>query len=368
MKLSQPKSARTINRSRVLVCLRTQKDLSKAELARILDLNKVSTGEIVDSLIEDGLVCETGKMESVNGRRPTSLSIIKDSRYVLSVEIGSRNITVALCNMLSEPVNFERIPTDTKDKTVEQFCVDIIKSCIRVTRLADKEKLLGAGITVSGNVSSDGSTIINCPYLPWKNIPLAQAFEQVMKIPATVKNSTCALVDAERIASQNTDLLVSDAPILYIEWGDGISMAQVYAGRAFGENNVFAHLKVSSTGLCNCGEIGCLNANASAWALCGNNDLHLKDLWDRVDENVLQAMANAIDISSRITGSSRVVISGEGATITEAKLNELRALIPYINIEKSNLGERANITSAAEIALDKWVYNTTMLEEMKLWL
>ena len=56
MKLSQPKSARTINTARVLGCLRTHKNLSKAETARVLDLNKVSTGEIVDDLISEGLV------------------------------------------------------------------------------------------------------------------------------------------------------------------------------------------------------------------------------------------------------------------------------------------------------------------------
>ena len=87
MKLSQPRSARTINTARVLGCLRTGKNLSKADLARVLELNKVSTGEIVDELISEGLVTETGKMESANGRRPTCLSIVPDARYVLSVDI-----------------------------------------------------------------------------------------------------------------------------------------------------------------------------------------------------------------------------------------------------------------------------------------
>ena len=88
MKLSQPKSARTINTARVLASLRTTPGLSKADLARDLGLNKVSTGEIVDDLISQGLVKETGKVESTNGRRPTSLAIVPDAKYVLSVDIG----------------------------------------------------------------------------------------------------------------------------------------------------------------------------------------------------------------------------------------------------------------------------------------
>lgn len=368
MKLSQPKSARAINRARVLYSLRTQSGLSKAEIARILDLNKVSTGEIVDSLIEDGMVIESGKLESLNGRKPTCLSIVPDSKLVLGVDIGSRFITVALCNILSEPVNFERIPTETKGKTVEQFCVDIIKSCIRVSRLAEQSKILGVGITVGGKVSSDGTTIEHCPYLPWEDIPIAQAFEQVLKMQAVVRNSTYALVLAERYASFGSDLLESEEPILYIDWGDHIAMGQVLQGRAFGLDNCFSHLKVSQTGLCTCGEIGCLQANASAWALSGNTDVHLKDLWDRVDDNALSGMANAIGMCRMITGSTKVIISGEGATITEPCLSRLRSFIPDMDIERSFLGERANIMASAEVALDSWVYCTTMLEMMKGWL
>jgi len=365
MRLSQPKAARTINTARVLSALRTGSDLSKAEIARILNLNKVSTGEIVDELISDGLVTETGKMESANGRRPTCLSIVPEARYVLSVDIGSRNTTVALCNMLAEPVNFERIPTNTSVKKVEEFCVEIIKSCIRVIRLADRSRILGAGISVGGKVSDDGRTIISCPYLPWKDIPIADAFEQVLKVQTVARNSTYALVDAERFASAGTDLLSSEEPILYIEWGDSISMALVCGDRVFGGANNFAHLKASPKGLCSCGKIGCLQANVTAWALSGNSDMHLKDLWSRVDDDVLQAMANAIEMSTEVTGSDKVIISGEGATITDSCLEKLRSFCPRHQVLRSMLGEKANTMAAAEIALDRWVYMTSVLEKVK---
>ncbi len=368
MKLSQPKSARTINTARVLGSLRTTPGLSKADIARELGLNKVSTGEIVDDLISQGLVKETGKVESSNGRRPTSLAIVPDAKYVLSVDIGSRNTTVALCNLLSEPKHFERIPTNTNVKKVEEFIVEIIKSCIRVVRLADQDKIIGAGVSVGGVVSADGGTIISCPYLPWKNIPIAEAFEQLLKIRTIARNSTYALVDAERYASFNTDLLQSEEPIIYIEWGNSVSMALVCEDRVFGSANRFAHLKVAQTGLCSCGQIGCLEANVSAWALSGNTDMHLKDLWGRVDENVLRSMANGIDMARQITGSNKVVISGEGATITDSCLKKLQSLCPDMKVERSNLGEKANIMAAAEVALDKWVYMTTLLEKVKDWL
>ena len=79
-------------------------------------------------------------------------------------------------------------------------------------------------------------------------------------------------------------------------------------------------------------------------------------------------MANAISMTVQITGSSKVIISGEGATITDYCLRELQKLCPGMEIQRSNLGEKANIMAAAEIALDKWVYLTSMLEKMRSWL
>ena len=96
--------------------------------------------------------------------------------------------------------------------------------------------------------------------------------------------------------------------------------------------------------------------------------MHLKDLWDRVGDNALNAMANAIDMARQITGSDKVIISGEGATITDACLSALQIRLKDMKVERSNLGEKANSMAAAEIALDKWVYMTTLLEKVKDWL
>ncbi|MGP1418363.1 MAG: MarR family transcriptional regulator, partial [Sphaerochaetaceae bacterium] len=96
MKLSQPRSARSINTCRVLNLIRSEKGLSKAELSRKMGLNKVSVGEIVDKLVSQGIVKEAGKLESSNGRRPMSLELSKDSRFALGVDIGPKTSMIAL--------------------------------------------------------------------------------------------------------------------------------------------------------------------------------------------------------------------------------------------------------------------------------
>lgn len=363
MKLSQPKSARTINKARVLGAIRRDENLSRAELARLLELNKVSVGEIVEDLVSEGFVEEVGKLESSNGRKATALKLIPDSSFVLSVNIESRNTTISLCDLKANPIRFERIPTNTKVK-VEEFCVGIIKSCIRVMKLVDSSKVIGAGITVSGRISEDSAIILECPYLPWKNIPLAEAFEQVLKLKACIRNSTTALVLAERFVSSK-DFLESKGPVMYLNWGDNVNLAFIQNGKVFADYNGFGHLKMAQTGLCWCGDIGCLEAVVSAWALSNNGEAHLKELWPTVSQEALETLGKALILASKVTGSTKVIIGGEGSTIPSSYKKIIEKCCNGLSFELSNLGERANMIAAAEVALDEWVYMTSLLEEVK---
>lgn len=357
MKLSQPKSARIINTCRVLNELRRNNRLSKSELARILDLNKVSTGEIVQDLIGKGIVRETGKLEVANGRRPTILEIVKDSRFVLCVDIGSRIITTALCNLFGETVRLERIPCNT-EISVEEFCAQILKSCVRSSKLVEDGRILGIGITISGKISLDEKTILFCPYLPWQNIYIADVFEKAMHLETVVTTSVSSLVAAEKL--KNAKALVSSQPVLYIDWGDHISLAIVSAMNVVGTNVDFGHMAVTDRKT--------LEDYCASWAISSVNGEKLRHLWDDIPEEALEYMAKALMIAKSVTGSDRVIFGGESSTIDMSCLGRIRRECSGLTIEKSALGEKANITAAAESALDRFFYQSGVLDEMRSWI
>ena len=321
-----------------------------------MELNKVSTGEIVEELVSQGLVRETGKLEVSNGRRPTTLEIVKDARFVLCVDIGSRNISVALCNLLGETVRFERFPCNTESK-VEEFCADILKSCVRTMKLVKPEQVLGAGITIAGTISVDEKTIISCPYLPWQNISMADVFEKTFKVSTVICSGVTALVAAEKI--RNAKVLVSSKPIVYLDWGDHISLAFVSGSNIAGTNPDFGHLKADGQKT--------LEECCASWAISDSEE-KLKNLWDSVPEDSLVCMAKALDMAHQVTGAGRVVFSGESASIDLSCLNRIRRECPDFEIEKSGLGDKANIIAAAEFALDRFFYQNSVLDEMRAWI
>ncbi|MDD2232807.1 MAG: ROK family transcriptional regulator [Sphaerochaetaceae bacterium] len=369
MKLSQPQSARSINNYRVLNLVRRKDRLSKAELSRLLSLNKVSTGEIVDSLIEQGVIRETGKLASSNGRRATALELVRSSRLVLAVDIGPKFCIIALANLGLELIRFERIPTESH-KTPEDFCVSIIKSCMRTIKLAPKDSILGMAITIPAGISSDRKTIERCSFLPWGEIPIVEVMEKALGIHAVLSNSLEALVLAENLDGE------AGKCVFYVDWGERIDAALVKNKKVYSLLGAFGHLKVSQTGLCTCGQIGCLEAVASTWALSQSPDASLKDIWDKVPlGQALDAMATAFALASQVCGFDTIVIGGQGSTIPDGPLSKLTELFdkyhhPYASeavILRSALGEKANIIAAADYALDQFFFHSGFLvgvEEM----
>ena len=110
MRFSRPSTARQVNRLRVLNLLALSEELSRADVARVLGLNKVSTSEIVDALIEEKLVAEGSTKATTTGRPPTLLELQKDRLTIFAVDLESTNTSVALVNIMGEMLRYERSP------------------------------------------------------------------------------------------------------------------------------------------------------------------------------------------------------------------------------------------------------------------
>lgn len=343
MKLSQPKSARIINTSRVLYELRQHPSVSRAELARILELNKVSVGEITGDLINKGMVRETGKTRTENGRRPTGLSVCYDSGFVLAVDIAGKTSTIAVCNLDAKPVKFERIPTVTVGSP-EEFCVSVLKSCIRNMKLIPQEKFIGAGISLSSSV------------LPWDDFDIADAMETSLHIETVAEDATKALVNAEKLVDRN---LAEKESAMYLNWGQSMSLAVISCGRILTCGSEFGKLQVSPE--------ADLEHICTACEITGQKDARLSDIWENLGDDVFHAVSKALKAAYRITGAKLAVIGGEGASIPDACLDKIREVCPDFEVRRSLLGEKAGTRAAGELALDRFFYKSTMLDDIKTW-
>src|SRR5687768_11064512 len=78
---------REINRTIVLNLIREHQPISRAELARRMNVRRASLTLIVRELLENSEVIETGTAVAARGRRPTLLRIRTSGRLAIAVDV-----------------------------------------------------------------------------------------------------------------------------------------------------------------------------------------------------------------------------------------------------------------------------------------
>ena len=373
MKFSQPSTARTINRLRVLNLLSQKGAHSRADIARTLVLNKPSTSEIVEQLLQESFIEEEGKAVTANGRRPMVLSLKSDYRFVIGVEMGSRSTTFQLADLTGKILRFERIPTPIQPdiKTLGQT---IIKTCMKLKSLATAP-VAGIAIAVNAMLSENAQNIVSHEYFNWKNVALAKAVEAHTQVPTMLVGSVQAMVEAERwFGNEQTN------SFFYVSWGEHINCAWVQQTTITSQRCKFGHLPIAPTGLCRCGGIGCLETISAGWALSEKHqELSVKQLSQSSDKTIVaslksaaESMGMALLAASAVTGCEKIIIGGGLSNLDSQYFNLISAFyqehahhtLKNITIERSKLKEQSSYIGSIAVALDRFVFQRVLLQTM----
>lgn len=381
MRFTQPTAARQLNRLRILNLLSQHEGLSRADVSRLLGLNKVSTGEIVDILIHEGMIGETGPRTTTAGRRPVALELNKDCKMVMAVDVGTRNTSVALVNLAGEMLRYERFPT-VQEPTPEQMAATIIQAITKFfSRMKDPSLVSGMAVSIPGVVEPATGSVLHAPDWGWESVPLAYALKKHLPFPVLVENNVRSMVFGERWFAE----ISPETTYFYVNWGEHIGAAWLAGGKIISQDCQFGHIPVAQTGVCRCSAVGCLETQAAGWALIENYPevTSVKQLCSMaesesvIDGELLQAaesLAQGLIFAGALLRPDKIIIGGGIAALPDRYFSALvktfnRKASPLISkkttIERSQLGERAGILGTAAMALDEFVFKRSLLDQLK---
>jgi predicted NBD/HSP70 family sugar kinase len=255
------------NKSLVLKMVMDHEPISRADIAQTTGLNKATVSSLINELLEEELVYESGSGESSGGRRPVILHFNRVAGYSIGIDIGVNYILCVLTNLKGEIVLEKSHPIfDLSYPVVIADVKNMVRS-IMDEMPASKYGTIGLAIAVPGIVDNDG-TILLAPNLGWKNIHLKEEIEAEFHTPVCIENDANAGAYGEKQfgAGQNSQ------NILYISAGIGIGVGiilngQLYRGQS-GFSGEIGHMVITVNGKpCRCGSQGCWEAYASENAL-----------------------------------------------------------------------------------------------------
>ncbi len=268
------------NEKLVLDTIRKFGSISRKDLAKRIGLTSSTITNIVNKLLQEKYVNETGIDKSLGGRRPILLSINPQKFYFVGVELKANEISSVITDFKAN-ILFERhtrINFQMDSDTIINIIVNDIETIISEIGV-DRTNIEGVGISTPGPCDIEKGTVINPPNLNgWKNIPIKSIIEERTGLSVVFEKSTSMAALSEfwfGRAHQSKCLFLCGV----YEVGIGSSFlidGKVFHGFANGAGEI-GHMMIDMNGpQCGCGSFGCLESMADGRALVDSVKKKLK--------------------------------------------------------------------------------------------
>jgi N-acetylglucosamine repressor len=264
-KVARRGTSREINRQIALNLIRAHQPISRADLARLMNVRRGVASLLVSELLSESLIFEGAVGESVGrGRRPIFLFIDSRQRCVVGVDIRVSRTYILVTDLMGRQLGAVSSFQTNRDADV------LIQELARRVKqiLADKEigACEGVGVAVPGMVDPAKGRVLHAPTLAWRDVNLRDPLSVALGIPVHIENSGKACALAQLWATRSD--VVASGNSVFVSVSDGVGVGIVVNGEVLrGRHNTageFGHVPLSIDGpKCSCGATGCWEAYIS---------------------------------------------------------------------------------------------------------
>lgn len=354
--------------------MRKYGQLTQVELTAATGLSPASISNIVKRLAADGVLEVKGTIRS--GRRAQLVSLVRRSGLIAGVQIGRREMSIAISDLsleIQERIRLPLPPNHRSDTTLDRAAVIIAELLERMG--AQPGSLLSVGVTLPAPVDPNTGLVSVPGVMPsWEDVDVAHVLSRRLDRSVSIDNdANGALLAEARIGELRG---VDNGLFLRVSHSTGGSLmvnGEIHRGKR-GTAGEIGHVQVEPTGLiCQCGSRGCLNTVVGADVLVESlrltrGDLSLSDVITLAledDPGCKQVIADAgtqigtvLADFAVVTEPSRIVVGGELAQTGEVLLGPMRdalnsrpILAGTVELEPSKLGQEAELYGALVLAL-----------------
>jgi N-acetylglucosamine repressor len=265
-KVARRGTSREINRQIALNLIRAHQPISRADLARLMNVRRGVASLLVSELLSESLIFEGALGEAVGrGRRPTFLYIDSRERCVVGVDIRASRTYVMVTDLMGKQLG--AVSSFQTNKDVNALTQELARR-IKQT-LADYKEVGacgGVGVVVPGMVDPALGRVLHAPTLGWRDVSLRDPLAAALGIPVHIENSGKACALAQLWATRSD--VVASASSVFVSVSDGVGTGVVVNGELLrGRHNTageFGHVPLSIDGpRCSCGATGCWEAYVS---------------------------------------------------------------------------------------------------------
>lgn len=324
-----------VNRHMILDCIR-RRPISRAELSDETQLTRASITQIVDSLMQEGLVMESATVDSRRpGRRQTQLTLVKDALCIAGIYCSSTYYELGLMNLHGKVLWSYRNEYKNLDIPVLMDEVtQVLKDAVE-TLSPKPSKVFGIGVCLPSPVEQRHADVFRRPGMAQKRYDyFADELRKRLGWNVYMGNSTNAYALDELYFGIGRNGIEN---FMVLRVDDCVGAGFVINGNLFmgarGFSPEIGHITLDRNGpLCRCGNQGCLELFVAVPHILKNTPFtYWKEVIDNLDKNPVakQLFESEVEILAfeimnlaNVMDLDKVVITGDliygGDRLTEA--------------------------------------------------
>lgn len=310
---------RATNRLLILNYIREHADaIRRADLARLTGLSRTAVGNIVEDLIQSGLVREEDLV--IGGdRRTIPLRFHARAGLLLACVLGRAHMTLMLTDLT--PTVVQRAAVPFAPEAGPERSLPAIEAAARAF-VAEAgvpwDGIAGVGVGIPGPVGRERHGTIAPTYMQgWQGVDIQRRLEEQLGLPVLLDNNAILGALGEQRFGAGRD--VND--MLYVRVGSGIGGGLLLEGHLYrgsgGTAGEIGHMPIAPDGSrCTCGNTGCLETLAGAPAIIAAA---------QASDPALQTIAQVIAAARAGNPAARAALARAGEALG-------RALAALINV------------------------------------
>ena len=219
---------RVPNRIKVLQLIRAAGPLSRADIARGLQLSRPTASRIVDELMLEGMIETVGKSQPTGGRLGDLYTFRLDAGVVLGLQLGTQDARAALATLSGEILCQTARPLALeKRRSVLPQLRGLIAQTLDSSQHEPKT-VLAAGLAVPGVVNVSTGMVQSAPsvFPGLSDRPLMHELEQHLGVPVVMDND----VNFAALGEQHSGCAHGIRDIVFIFVGPGIGAGLILNG------------------------------------------------------------------------------------------------------------------------------------------
>jgi len=311
--------------------------LSRAELARRVEMSPGSLTRLTRPLLDSGLLVEADDAGADRrpGRPSQPLDVVADSHHFVGVKITGDAAYGVVTTLRADVVARAQAPL--RDAAPETVAADVADLVDRLTALAPAATAVG--VSVGGHVLPDG-TVRRAPFLGWSDVPLTRMLAERTGRAVVAANDVAALTEATHWFGEGR----GHEAFAVVTVGAGVGLGVVAHDRLltgpYAGLGLIGHHPLEPGGpVCSQGHRGCAEVMLTTWSI--ERQVAASTGASLPFEAVLDAAAAGATVPRRVVDDAGRALGRLLAAVTNIALPEVLVLG----------GEGARLASVAQRVL-----------------